>query len=127
ITMYLLPEINLKLRPKLLETLEPGTRLVSHAFDMGDWKPDRHVVVERDIYLWIVPARVAGRWKLEADLPGVGLRSYQVDVRQSYQEIRPSVRSDEGRHPVWEPRLRGAEIRFTVVDGDLAHRYEGTV
>jgi SAM-dependent methyltransferase len=56
LTMYLLPRINLELRPRILSELKPGTRVVSHAFDMGDWKPDKMVEVEgRKIYLWIVP------------------------------------------------------------------------
>jgi ribosomal protein L11 methylase PrmA len=56
LTMYLLPRINLELRPRILSELKPGTRVVSHAFDMGDWKPDKVVEVEgRKIYLWIVP------------------------------------------------------------------------
>jgi precorrin-6B methylase 2 len=56
VTLYLLPELNLKLRPKLLQELKPGTRIVSHAFDMGDWKPERTVQVGgKNIYLWIVP------------------------------------------------------------------------
>jgi hypothetical protein len=127
LTMYLLPEVNLRLRPKLLQTLRPGTRVVSHAFTLGDWKPDRQVTVERKIYLWIVPAVVAGRWKLEADLPGVGQRSYLFEVRQKYQEIAPAVRSDDATHPVWEASLDGTSIRFVVIDGQLAHRFEGEV
>jgi hypothetical protein len=56
VTLYLLPEVNLRLRPKLLSELKPGTRVVSHAFDMGDWKPDQTVQVEgRTIYFWVVP------------------------------------------------------------------------
>jgi SAM-dependent methyltransferase len=58
VTLYLLPEINLRLRPKLLSELKPGTRIVSHAFDMGDWKPERVVEVDgRTIYFWTVPAQ----------------------------------------------------------------------
>jgi ribosomal protein L11 methylase PrmA len=58
ITMYLLPDVNLMLRPKLLSQLKPGSRVVSHAFDMGDWKPDRTERVNgRTIYLWIIPAK----------------------------------------------------------------------
>ena len=57
ITMYLLPDVNMKLRPKIL-ALKPGTRIVSHAFDMGDWKPDRTEVVDgATVYFWTVPAR----------------------------------------------------------------------
>lgn len=59
LTLYLLPELNLKLRPTLFEQLKPGTRIVSHAFDMGDWKPDRKVIVGGStIYLWIVPEEI---------------------------------------------------------------------
>ena len=56
VTLYLLPDVNLRLRPKLLHDLKPGTRIVSHSFEMGDWKPDRQVAVEgRQIYLWTIP------------------------------------------------------------------------
>jgi ribosomal protein L11 methylase PrmA len=58
VTMYLLPDVNLKLRPNLLSQLKPGSRVVSHSFDMGDWKPDKIERVEgRTIYLWIIPAK----------------------------------------------------------------------
>lgn len=60
VTLYLLPEVNLKLRPKLLAELKPGTRIVSHQFDMGDWKPERVVEVEgRTVYYWVVPEKAA--------------------------------------------------------------------
>ena len=58
VTMYLLPDVNMKLRPNLLSQLKPGSRVVSHSFDMGDWKPDKVERVEgRTIYLWIIPAK----------------------------------------------------------------------
>ncbi|HWP24417.1 MAG TPA: methyltransferase domain-containing protein [Candidatus Binatia bacterium] len=58
VTMYLLPDVNLKLRPALLSQLKPGSRVVSHSFDMGDWKPDKVERVEgRTIYLWTIPAK----------------------------------------------------------------------
>ncbi len=64
VTLYLLPEVNLKLRPKLLKELRPGTPVVSHSFDMGDWEPEQTVTVQDStIYLWHVPARVSGRWE----------------------------------------------------------------
>ena len=60
ITMYLLPTINLKLRPKLLRDLKPGTRIVSHSFDMGDWKPEKRSDLNGEtIYYWVIPARKA--------------------------------------------------------------------
>jgi SAM-dependent methyltransferase len=58
VTLYLLPEVNLELRPKLLRDLKPGTRVVSHAFDFGDWKPDRQLEVNGEkLFLWVIPAR----------------------------------------------------------------------
>ena len=60
VTLYLLPEVNLRLRPRLLSELRPGTRIVSHAFDMGDWQPEKTAQVEgRTIYFWTVPAKAA--------------------------------------------------------------------
>jgi SAM-dependent methyltransferase len=62
VTLYLLPSVNLRLRPKLLHDLKPGTRVVSHSFDMGDWKPDKQVEVEgSQVYLWIIPGSRAAR------------------------------------------------------------------
>ncbi|MBW4488846.1 MAG: class I SAM-dependent methyltransferase [Trichocoleus desertorum ATA4-8-CV12] len=59
VTLYLLPDVNLKLRPKLLRELKPGTRIVSHAFDMGDWKPERVEQIQgRTIYYWVVPEQI---------------------------------------------------------------------
>ncbi|MCU0537155.1 MAG: class I SAM-dependent methyltransferase [Hydrococcus sp. Prado102] len=56
VTLYLLPELNVKLRPRLLQELKPGTRIVSHAFDMGEWEPERTVQIDgKTIYLWVVP------------------------------------------------------------------------
>jgi SAM-dependent methyltransferase len=56
VTLYLLPDVNTRLRPKLMKELKPGTRVVSHSFDMGDWKPEREEIVEgRHIYLWTIP------------------------------------------------------------------------
>lgn len=58
LTLYLMPRVNMQLRPRILAELKPGTRVVSHAFDMGDWKPDREVIVEgRTIYMWVVPEK----------------------------------------------------------------------
>jgi len=80
ITMYLLPRVNLELRPKLLE-LKPGTRLVSHDFDMGDWRADTHIAVKdedkyggaggtSDIYFWVVPAKAEGTWNWQGPVAG---------------------------------------------------------
>ena len=81
ITMYLLPSLNIKLRPKILE-MRPGTRVVSHAFNMEDWEPDQTATVDgRDAYLWIVPAKVAGHWKLSVPA-GSGTESWDLALEQ---------------------------------------------
>jgi SAM-dependent methyltransferase len=62
VTLYLLPEVNLRLRPKLLSDLKPGTRVVSHSFDMGDWKPEKAITVQpggQRLYLWTIPAKTS--------------------------------------------------------------------
>ena len=65
VTMYLLPQLNVKLRPTILK-MKPGTRVTSHQFDMGEWEPDQHLKIEtRDAYVWIVPAAVGGEWALK--------------------------------------------------------------
>jgi len=62
VALYLLSEVNLRLRPKLLKELRPGTRIVSHSFDMGDWKPDKQIEVNgRRVYLWVVPRNAEGK------------------------------------------------------------------
>jgi hypothetical protein len=125
--MYLLPDINLRLRPRLLATLKPGTRIVSHDFHMGAWKPDRAVTVQKRIYFWVIPATIAGRWKLEANLPCVGTRSYELEVRQKYQEIDALARAERRNYALWETRLNGDRLSFILVDNELAHRFEGRV
>lgn len=67
VTLFLFPEVNLRLRPKLWKELKPGTRIVSHQFDMGDWKPDRKISMgDNVVYLWTVPADAAKRAEAES-------------------------------------------------------------
>ena len=140
ITMYLLPQVNIELRPKLLE-LKPGTRLVSHDFDMGDWKPDTHVTVDAkdkyggaggrsDIYFWIVPARAAGVWRWELPVSGKPL-AYEARVEQKYQVITGSVTVGGRVVKLQNARLRGDEIHFAFtadVNGTpVKHEFSGKV
>lgn len=84
VMLYLLESINLQLRPRLLDQLRPGTRIVSHAFDMGDWRPDDWIKMNGvNIYKWIVPAQVAGNWKWTCHEGG----SYRLELRQKFQDI----------------------------------------
>ena len=125
LTMYLLPEVNLELRPRILSTLKPGTRVVSHDWDMGEWQPDAKAVLEgvikpvmplreSSVYLWIVPAKVAGTWKLR--LEGARPESMEIEFAQRFQEISGTARRARGRTLLQSAHLRGAEIRFAVID-----------
>ncbi|MGH8648395.1 MAG: SAM-dependent methyltransferase [Burkholderiales bacterium] len=132
VTMYLLPRVNLELRPRLLAELKPGTRVVSHDFDMGDWQADLQVNVRGSgsvVYLWIIPAQVAGRWQVRA--PALrGAESFDIEITQRYQEIEATARGLERAVTVRDAWLEGGRIAFTLVDdGDYAHRvrFEGRV
>jgi len=123
LTMYLLPRLNLQLRPMLLD-LKPGTRLASHAFDMGDWRPDQHERVEnRDAYFWVVPAKVNGRWQVVD-----GNDKFDIEINQRYQQIDGTARMGDRTVLLRETSLRGDEIRFVVEFEDGKPRqYRGRV
>jgi SAM-dependent methyltransferase len=128
LTLYLLPDINLRLRPKVL-ALTPGTRVVSHDFDMGDWTPDERVQVrsaithhESDAYLWIVPAAAGGRWRTD------GADGIRFTVVQRYQEITVTASGPQGALDVGGARLSGAHIAFRAgPSGLLGRSYEGRI
>ena len=114
VTLYLLTSLNMKLRPKLLKELKPGTRIVSHAFDMEDWQPDQTDLVEgRRGMLWIVPAKVAGGWKLKI---GDGAET-DVSINQRYQMIDGTVHLPRITTSLREARLLGDRISFTIKIG----------
>ncbi|MEX2642502.1 MAG: class I SAM-dependent methyltransferase [Acetobacterales bacterium] len=109
VTMYLLSTVNLKLRPRILSELKPGTRVVSHAFDMDEWQPDRtaRVPEENDnLFMWIVPAQAAGTWQWSA-----GERSFETEIMQSFQNLEAKVPEGE---PMTIDRiaLSGASLSF---------------
>ena len=118
ITMYLLPSLNIKLRPKLLE-MRPGTRLVSHAFNMEDWQPDQTVTVEgRDAYMWIVPAKVQGSWKLTVPA-GSGEESWQLALAQQFQRLSGGAKGGTGKSfDLVDAKLTGSAVKFTFVDAN---------
>jgi SAM-dependent methyltransferase len=121
ITMYLLPGINLRLRPKILD-LRPGTRIVSHAFNMEEWEPDQTATVEgRDAYLWIVPAKVQGAWTLTMP-SGSGEESWQVALKQSFQKLTGTARLGDQSFELSDARMRGPDIRFTFTDANGTRR-----
>jgi hypothetical protein len=138
ITMYLLPRVNLALRPKLLE-LKPGTRLVSHDFDMGDWKADEYVRMDAadkfsgaggdsDVYLWIVPARIAGAWRVQLPVSGK-LQTYEVTFEQQYQQISGVAQVNGRAVKIEVAKLRGDELTFSFVaevnGATVKHEFSG--
>ncbi|HET9664893.1 MAG TPA: hypothetical protein VFP00_11765, partial [Burkholderiales bacterium] len=110
-----LPSVNRRLRPRLLE-LKPGTRIVAHDFDLEDWKPDRTTTIRKNVFLWIVPARVAGRWRARVTLPD-GPRTIEIELNQRFQEVNGLARIDGQVTQLWEPKLSGARLSFVLVDG----------
>jgi len=122
VTMYLLPEVNLKLVPRLLDQLKPGARIVSHDYDLGPWPFDEMIELalaekmvgplgRSRIFLWLVPADARGKWVSE--MPQHGGR-WQFDIAQKYQMLDVDARTGAGSLVVRGARLRGEEIRLAV-------------
>ena len=126
VTLYLLPGLVEQLKPRLLAQLKPGTRIVAHDFGFAEWQADRSVTISKNYYLYVVPARAAGKWRIEAELPG-GARGYELDLEQQYQRIRGGARVPGGILPAFEARLAGDCIAFVLVEGDTSHHFEGRV
>lgn len=120
ITMYLLSSINRELRPSLLANLRPGTRVVSHSFDMGEWKPDDFQrYANRNIYYWVIPARIAGEnWEWKTNN-----QSFTMAAKQEFQEINVQMLSGNNNLTTEEATLRGNRINLIVYDEDNDTRY----
>ena len=112
ITLYLLPTLNMKLRPQIL-SMKPGTRVVSHSFTMEDWEADEISTLNgRKAYFWLVPAQVGGSWNLEA-----GSQRGEIVIEQTFQKINGWVNlSKTVQGGLREARLRGPDIAFAYVD-----------
>lgn len=120
VTMFLNEKVNLKLRDTLLRELEPGTRVVSHNFDMGDWHPDKHqgILVNNgpnyymhDVYTWIIPARVSGHWRWQA-----AGRHFNMIITQKYQDIDVRLETGRGTLKVTEAYLSGKRINISALE-----------
>ncbi|HAR63667.1 MAG: SAM-dependent methyltransferase [Candidatus Margulisiibacteriota bacterium] len=114
LTMYLLPSVNLKLRPKILSTLKPGTRVVSHDFDMGEWKADQVAELKsHTIYFWIVPANATGTWSWsEPNKKSASIQSLTID--QEFQNINGNVISESASAPIKDAKITGDKVQFTI-------------
>lgn len=117
ISMYLLPELNLRLRPQLLK-MRPGTRLVTNSFTMGDWEPDQVFSSNASGfggstgYFWVVPAQVGGVWNLD----GMdGNATVRLNITQKYQRIGGTITVGDKTQPLLDPRVEGAEVQFRYI------------
>ena len=128
VTMYLLSGLVAKLEPKLLAELKPGTRIVAHDYGFPTWQPDRKVQISKTYMLYIVPAKVAGAWRLDVPLtPMTRGREFMLDLQQQYQQVRGGVRVQGGFLPAFDARLDGEKISFVLVDDDVSYRFDGMV
>jgi SAM-dependent methyltransferase len=121
VTLYLLPKLNYRLRPKLFRELRPGTRILSHNFDMAEWRPDTLVRVAwpagttSTVYYWVLPAEVAGTWAFTLSTGGTD-RSYRIRFEQEFQHLTGTASSNGRLLPVEGAGLVGDSITFTVTD-----------
>jgi hypothetical protein len=116
ITLFLLPDLNLKLRPKILD-MRPGTRIVSNSFTMDDWEPDQRETVDNcqswcTALFWIVPAKVDGTWKMP---------NGTLTISQKFQTFTGSL----GSTPITAGKLRGEEISFTAGSAKYTGKVSG--
>jgi len=121
VTIYLLPEVNLMMRPRLLAMLKPGSRIVSHDYGMGEWQPDVGFEMEapgkpvgRDpkskVFYWVVPGNAAGRWRGTI----AGGAAVEVDAGQMFQQLDGTVTVDGRSAPLGGGRLAGDDLQFTA-------------
>jgi len=121
LTLFLLPELNERLRPTILR-MRPGTRVVSNSFEMGDWEPDQVAEVENDCQtyckalLWIVPARIEGRWRMGRNT---------ITIKQKYQTFTGTMRRGRTATPITDGKLIGNEITFTAGGTEYRGKVDG--
>lgn len=136
VTLYLLSNVNLRLRPKLLRDLSPGTRVISHDFGMAEWEPDRSAVISKDdnkippvydtflldlnwrvhnVYFWIIPANVTGTWQWT--MPAIsGNKRYSLKLEQEFQEVSGTAFEGSSSIPVniKNGKIKGNELEFSL-------------
>ena len=124
VTLYLMPHLNMKLRPTLLK-MKPGTRVVSHAFTMGDWEPDETMSSNyAQGYFWVVPAQIEGAWVMNG-LDGGPVR---VSLSQSFQNIGGTLTRGGQTFAMLGAKLRGDEVKFQFITPDRkVHAFSGRV
>ena len=125
VTLYLLPDLNLQLRPTLMK-MKPGTRIVSNTFDMQEWTPDQTVSSgDTPGYLWIIPAPVAGEWEFT---PLDGSAPARLSLQQAFQQVGGTLSMGGVSQPVLGAQLRGNQLSFHFLGSDkVAQSIKGTV
>ncbi len=133
VTAYLFQSINIRLRPMLFEQLKPGTRIVTHDFDFGDWRPDQKITIDvpdkaygpprSDIMLWVMPANFAGNWQWS--LPGTA--GYELRLEQKFQMPVGTVMVQGRPLRLGEVRIKGDVVSFTVTGEAGVQRYTGRI
>lgn len=135
VTLYLLPKLNLQLRSKLLNDLRPGTRVVSHAFAMEDWHPDKELRVpgslsDNMVYYWVIPADVAGMWRWSMPT-STGEQRYTLRLQQRFQQIDGTLSADGEEVPIANATLIGDQLRFSAAtaasDRQVTMTFDGRV
>ncbi|WP_353141417.1 methyltransferase domain-containing protein [Limnohabitans sp.] len=124
VTMYLLPDLNLRLRPTILK-MKPGTRVVAHAFDMGDWQPDESAIAAgANAYMWIVPTSVQGGWSVTFDMG----KTARLSLEQTFQNVGGTITLDGRTQQLLGVRLRGEDLSFQFRgEGQAVSSFSGKV
>lgn len=136
VTIYLLPEVNLMMRPKLLAMLKAGTRVVSHDYGMGEWTPDLTFTMDapgktvgRDkkskVFYWVVPARASGKWRWRSAADGGVARDFELALTQMFQKVEGTLSVEGKTVPIEEAKLVGETLSFVArLDTSSPARYE---
>jgi len=123
LTLYLSNDINFRLRPRILSQMRPGTRVVSHDFNMGDWRADRtQRIGTATVYLWIVPAQIDGRWAMN-----IGGQQATLIVGQRYQQFTGAVTVNDQSTRIEQGRINASTVRFMVRVNGQRRTFEGRV
>ncbi|MDI9557029.1 MAG: class I SAM-dependent methyltransferase [Pseudomonadota bacterium] len=116
VTLYLLPDLNARLLPKFLKELKPASKIVSHMWEMGKWKPDMTLkAYGTTVHLWVVPAWVDGNWRITLNKQTES-RGYKLAIKQDFQKIRATLSDEKRRYNVEDTNIEGNDIAMTVSD-----------
>lgn len=127
VTLYLLSDVNIRLRPKLFKELKPGTRVVSNSFDMDEWEPDEQKTVSgRNLFLWIIPVNATGTWEWGSK-SGNTDQKYVLTVSQIFQHINGDLKTGGRSYNIKNAKLNGNRISFTAEMDQGPFEFEGSI